>query len=528
MGVAGDRHAETDVGQVHQAGAVQAPTAGAAPEVAHAEELSRRGQHVVRAVAGRCVLVAEPQVVERDRPRCGRPAGAASRAPRRARRPTASCRRTARPGSPSTVQSADGADHGGAARPRPSGHRDRRGARCAPSRGSRAGRGRTPARARRPATSRRAPRAPRPARPSAAGSAVRPCRPSRDLLAHRVGPGVRVRQVADGGLVEVAGGRRGTSTPSPRARTPRGSSTAPRSRARGRPAARPSRRRRSSRRRPGSSRPTRLRRGRTPSTSGARRPGWPRHRRRCGSPSSSRRCCPCPGRARARAAWSRRTSPPHFASFTLTRSADRRRITSTRSRTPYTDSSAITGVETRAVTQAIPSRSAAGTGCSTSSTSRPASSRAPITRTASRGVQPWLASSRSRTSGPTAARTARDPLDVRGGVGADLHLEHREPVGDPGPGGAPEGSGVAGGQRDVGRHPQRGAAEQHRQAHAATPGGQVVQRDVHRRLGAVVGGHRLRERPAQVAGRSSGSRPVTHGSQRPLDAGLRRRPATRR
>ena len=43
------------------------------------------------------------------------------------------------------------------------------------------------------------------------------------------------------------------------------------------------------------------------------------------------------------------------------------------------------------------------------------------------GVQPWLASSRSRTSGPTAARTARTRADVGGGVGADLQLEHRKP-----------------------------------------------------------------------------------------------------
>ena len=48
-----------------------------------------------------------------------------------------------------------------------------------------------------------------------------------------------------------------------------------------------------------------------------------------------------------------------------------------------------------------------GTGCSTSSTPAPASSSARITRIAWSGVQPWLASSRSATDGPTAARTAR-------------------------------------------------------------------------------------------------------------------------
>src|SRR6266508_4561551 len=99
-------------------------------------------------------------------------------------------------------------------------------------------------------------------------------------------------------------------------------------------------------------------------------------------------------------------SPPHLATLTFTRSAAPRRITSTRSRTPYTDSSARIGVLTRSRTQAIPSRSAAATGCSTSSTSQPASSSPRITWTAVRGDQPWFASRRITGSGPIACRTA--------------------------------------------------------------------------------------------------------------------------
>ena len=78
-----------------------------------------------------------------------------------------------------------------------------------------------------------------------------------------------------------------------------------------------------------------------------------------------------------------------------------------------------------------------------------------------------------------------------------------------------ESVGVAGGERHVGGHPQRGAAEQHRQADPAAPGGQVVQRDVDGRLGAVVAGDRARRRARHRSARSSGSRPATTAASGP-------------
>ena len=111
--------------------------------------------------------------------------------------------------------------------------------------------------------------------------------------------------------------------------------------------------------------------------------------------------------ARVRSRSSRATPrPPHLASLTLTRSAARWSMTAARSRRPNTDSSAITGVSTAAVTVARPRTSWRSTGCSTNSTSRPASSIARMTAIAWSGVQPWLASTRIRASG-AASRTAR-------------------------------------------------------------------------------------------------------------------------
>ena len=282
------------------------------------------------------------------------------------------------------------------------------------------------------------------------------------------------------------------------------------------------RRRRSSRRRPARPRPTRRRRGRTRSTWGGRRPGWPAAPTPMCVSIIEPTMLPMPW-ARARSSSVVATdSPPHLASLTLTRSAARRRITSTRSRTPYTDSSAITGVETRAVTQASPSRSAAGTGCSTSSTSRSASSRASITRTASRARPALVGVQAQPHVRPDGLADRADPRHVGGGVGADLHLEDREPVGGPGPGGVGQRVRLAGRQGHVGRDPQRGAAEQHRQADAAAAGGQVVQRDVDRRLGAVVGGDGARRR----RGRGRPGRPG-RGRSRPRSAVPRRRPGRR-
>jgi hypothetical protein len=112
--------------------------------------------------------------------------------------------------------------------------------------------------------------------------------------------------------------------------------------------------------------------------------------------------------APASRSWSRAAArPPALASLTLTSVAAPRSITAFRSASVNTASSAITGVATAAVTRARPSRSVAGTGCSTSSTPAPESSSSRITRIAWSGVQPWLASSRITTDGPTAERTAR-------------------------------------------------------------------------------------------------------------------------
>ncbi|MCY1249522.1 hypothetical protein D9M72_630650 [compost metagenome] len=66
-------------------------------------------------------------------------------------------------------------------------------------------------------------------------------------------------------------------------------------------------------------------------------------------------------------------------------------------------SSAITGVLTRSVTYFRPLMSAALTGCSSSSSTTPASSSVRIACTACLAVQPWLASSRSRARPSTAA-----------------------------------------------------------------------------------------------------------------------------
>ena len=65
----------------------------------------------------------------------------------------------------------------------------------------------------------------------------------------------------------------------------------------------------------------------------------------------------------------------------------------------------MTGRPTRARTHASPSTSSATTGCSTNSTPRSATSSARMTETASSRVQPWLASRRIATPGPTASRT---------------------------------------------------------------------------------------------------------------------------
>ena len=89
------------------------------------------------------------------------------------------------------------------------------------------------------------------------------------------------------------------------------------------------------------------------------------------------------------------------------RSAARFWIIRTASSGENTLSSARTGVATLAVTNFIPSKSWAFTGCSTKSISIPESSMALIMRTASLAVQPWLASMRRRISGPTAARISR-------------------------------------------------------------------------------------------------------------------------
>ena len=131
-------------------------------------------------------------------------------------------------------------------------------------------------------------------------------------------------------------------------------------------------------------------------------------------------------------------------------------------------------------------------------------------------VQPWLASSRMVTSGPTALAHRADPLDVGGRVGADLHLQHREPVGDPLPGRPrPE-------RRRRRRRASRRSApggwslpSSTRQADPAPPCGQVVQGDVDRRLGAVVAG--APRRPRRGTGR-----PGRRGRGR-----RRRRPAAR-
>ncbi|MDT4859549.1 hypothetical protein FQZ97_940630 [compost metagenome] len=94
--------------------------------------------------------------------------------------------------------------------------------------------------------------------------------------------------------------------------------------------------------------------------------------------------------------------PPVFISLMLMMSAARILIRSMTSAGPNTLSSAITGGCTRSVTYFSPSRSRALTGCSSNSSTTPASSRCCMANTACLAVQPWLASSRSRARPSTA------------------------------------------------------------------------------------------------------------------------------
>ena len=195
-------------------------------------------------------------------------------------------------------------------------------------------------------------------------------------------------------------------------------------------------------------------------------------------------------------------------------------MTAARSRRPNTDSSAITGVSTAAVTVARPRTSWRSTGCSTNSTSRPASSIARMTAIAWSGVQPWLASTRIRASG-AASRTARTRATSRGGIRADLELEDGEALGGPLGGGRRQLVGLARGDGHVGGYPLGAgrAAEERGQAHARPPGGQVVQRDVHRGLGAEVaddGVEQLGTQVGEVVHRAA----ADDVGQRPAQAGL--------
>ncbi len=188
--------------------------------------------------------------------------------------------------------------------------------------------------------------------------------------------------------------------------------------------------------------------------------------------------------------------PPHLASLTLTMSAARRRITSTRSRTPNTASSARIGADTRSLTQRQPVEIGARhrlldqldveAGVLDAADDPDGLARRP----ALVGVEP---DQRPRADG---GADPPYPLQVAGGVRADLDLEHGEPVRDPVARGGGQRVGVAGRERDVGGHAQRRAAEQPHQRYAEPARGQVVQRDVDRGLGRLVADDGARGLPA--------------------------------
>ena len=98
--------------------------------------------------------------------------------------------------------------------------------------------------------------------------------------------------------------------------------------------------------------------------------------------------------------------PPHFISLMFTRSAAPVCMIFRASAGLNTLSSASTGTSAWRVTYCIPSRSAAGTGCSTNSMSSPLSCIWFRMRTACLAFQAWFASMRMQTSLPTASRTA--------------------------------------------------------------------------------------------------------------------------
>ena len=119
--------------------------------------------------------------------------------------------------------------------------------------------------------------------------------------------------------------------------------------------------------------------------------------------------------------------PPHFMSLIFTKSAAPICRIFIASRGLNTDSSASTGTKLRSVTYFNPSRSWAFTGCSTSSMSRPLSCIPFRMRTASLGVQAWLASMRSTVSLGTAARMAARRSTSKAGFTPTFTLMQSKP-----------------------------------------------------------------------------------------------------
>ena len=118
--------------------------------------------------------------------------------------------------------------------------------------------------------------------------------------------------------------------------------------------------------------------------------------------------------------------PPAFISLMLIMSIASCRIPAIASCGEWTDSSAITGIGTPARTRFIPSQSHDATGCSQSSI--PSGAIARHVRIASAGVQPWFASIRIRTSGPTASRTAASLRSSISGDSPTFTLTTRNPA----------------------------------------------------------------------------------------------------
>ncbi len=116
-----------------------------------------------------------------------------------------------------------------------------------------------------------------------------------------------------------------------------------------------------------------------------------------------------------------------------------------------------------------------------------------MTWTASSRVQPWLASSRMATSGPTASRTAATRCTSVLASVPTFIFRVRKPVGHPRAGGVGEGVSRTCRQGDVGRqhvaYAVRPGREDRGDRGALRLGDEVVQGRVDRGLGTEVAGH---------------------------------------